>query len=40
MLLMPPLVTAALALLYGLFANMDGSPLAWARLIAEREYLR
>lgn len=40
MLLMPPLVTAALALLFGLFANMDASPLDWAHLIAEREYIR
>ncbi len=38
MLLAPPLVTAALALAFGLFANMDGSALTWARLIAEREY--
>ena len=27
------------ALLYGIFANIDCSPLALARLIAEREYL-
>ena len=40
MLLTPPLVTAALALAVGLFANMDGSPLTWVRLIAEREYAR
>ena len=40
MLLMPPLVTAGMALFYGLFANIDSSPLSWARLIAEREYVQ
>ncbi len=40
MLLTPPLVTAAFALALGLFANMDGSALEWARLIAVREYGR
>jgi len=37
-LLWPPLVTAALALLVGLFAAAPYSPLEWAQLIAEREY--
>ena len=40
MLLTPPLITAAFALALGLFANMDGSALEWARLIADREYGR
>jgi multicomponent Na+:H+ antiporter subunit D len=35
----PPLVTAITALLVGLFAASPLSPLAWARLIAERTYL-
>jgi multicomponent Na+:H+ antiporter subunit D len=39
MLLMPPLLTAALALLAGLLADAPFSPLSWARLIVEREYL-
>ncbi|BCR03579.1 cation:proton antiporter [Desulfuromonas versatilis] len=39
MLLLPPLVTAALALLAGLFANTPFSALEWAKLIAAREYL-
>lgn len=38
MLLIPPLVTAGLALLAGLFAASPVSPLAWARIIAAREY--
>jgi len=38
MLLVPPLVTALLALLAGLLADAPFSPLEWARLIAEREY--
>ena len=37
-LLWPPLVTAALALAAGLFAASPYSPLAWAALIAAREY--
>ncbi|MGE0824913.1 MAG: complex I subunit 5 family protein [Candidatus Binatia bacterium] len=37
-LLLPPLVTAALVLAAGLLANTDVSPLAWAQLIAQREY--
>ncbi len=39
LLLLPPLVTAALTLLFGIFADNALSPLAWARLIAGREYL-
>ena len=38
MLLLPPLITALLALLAGLLANAPFSPLEWARLIATREY--
>jgi multicomponent Na+:H+ antiporter subunit D len=38
-LLWPPLATAALALLAGLFAASPYSPLEWAQLIAAREYL-
>jgi multicomponent Na+:H+ antiporter subunit D len=37
-LLWPPVVTAALALLVGLFASAPFSPLEWAQLIASREY--
>jgi multicomponent Na+:H+ antiporter subunit D len=38
MLLIPPLVTAALALGAGLLANAPFSPLEWVRLIVAREY--
>ncbi|WP_210396809.1 complex I subunit 5 family protein [Motiliproteus sediminis] len=34
----PPVVTASLALLVGLFAASPYSPLEWAQLIASREY--
>ncbi|MGE0593958.1 MAG: proton-conducting transporter membrane subunit [Vicinamibacterales bacterium] len=37
-LLMPPLVTACLALGMGLLAGMPFSPLQWVRLIVERAY--
>ncbi len=37
-LLWPPLITATLALLIGLFAAAPYSPLEWASLIASREY--
>lgn len=37
-LLWPPLITAALALLAGLFASAPVTPLEWATLIAGREY--
>ncbi len=37
-LLLPPLVTAGLALAAGLFAAAPYSPLTWAELIAAREY--
>jgi len=39
LLLLPPLVTATATLAAGLFANAEISPLAWARLIAEGEYV-
>ena len=39
-LLFPPLVTAAFAIGAGLLANTEFSPLSWAKLFAEREYLR
>ena len=39
LLLLPPLVTAVLTVAVALFAEADISPLAWVRLIAEREYL-
>jgi multicomponent Na+:H+ antiporter subunit D len=39
LLLIPPLVTAAATLVAGVFYNIDWSPLFWAKLIAEREYL-
>jgi len=38
MLLLPPVVTAAVALAAGVLANVDFSPLEWSRLIASREY--
>ena len=40
LLLLPPLVTAAVTLVVGLFAASDFSPLDWAKLIADREYLQ
>ena len=39
MLLLPPVLTALLSLLAGLLADAPFSPLAWARRIAEGEYL-
>jgi multicomponent K+:H+ antiporter subunit A len=38
MLLLPPIITACLALLVGLFAGSSISPLSWVKLIAAREY--
>jgi len=38
MLLVPPLVTAAAVVLAGVLADSSLSPLAWARIIAGREY--
>jgi len=38
LLLLPPLVTAALSLLVGLLASMPFSALEWSLLIAEREF--
>ena len=38
MLLVPPVVTAALVIWAGAFAETSFSPLAWAKLIAAREY--
>jgi len=38
LLLVPPLLTAVMSLLAGIFAASPFSPLAWARLIMEREY--
>jgi len=38
LLLLPPLVTAALSLLIGLFASLPFSPLEWSLLISEREF--
>jgi len=37
-LLAPPLVTALLIILTGLFAGTEYSPLAWVKIIAQREY--
>ncbi len=39
LLLWPPLATAALTFALGLFAASSVSPLEWAKLIADREYL-
>ncbi len=38
MLLLPPVITAGLALIAGIFANASFSPLSWVKLIAAREY--
>lgn len=38
LLLWPPLVTASLALLFGVFVSAPFSPFEWAQLIAAREY--
>ncbi len=38
-LLVPALVTAALTILLGLFANTPFTPLAWVRLIAEADHI-
>ncbi len=38
LLLLPPLITAALSLLIGLFAASPFTPLEWALLIADREF--
>jgi multicomponent Na+:H+ antiporter subunit D len=39
-LLVPPLVTAAMAVGVGLLASAPFSPLEWAKLIAQREFYR
>jgi multicomponent Na+:H+ antiporter subunit D len=39
LLLLPPMVTAAMTLAAGMFPNNQISPLSWAKLIAEREYV-
>jgi len=39
LLLLPPLVTAAATLAAGMLSDAPGSPLTWAKLIAEREYV-
>lgn len=38
LLLLPPLATATMTLAAGMLAESPGSPLVWAKLIAEREY--
>ena len=38
-LLLPPLATAAAALIWGLFASMPGTPLDWVQLISARKYM-
>ncbi len=38
MLLLPPVVTASLAMVVGLFANAGFTPLSWVKLISSREY--
>lgn len=40
LLLIPPLVTASAVLAAGIFSDTAWSPLAWAQLIAQREYLQ
>jgi multicomponent Na+:H+ antiporter subunit D len=39
LLLLPPVVTATAVLVGGMIGDVSWSPLAWARMIAEREYL-
>lgn len=39
LLLLPPLLTAVVTLAAGFFADAGFGPLAWAKLIAQREYL-
>jgi multicomponent Na+:H+ antiporter subunit D len=39
LLLLPPLVTAAATLAAGMLAGTGTTPLAWAKLIAESEYI-
>jgi multicomponent Na+:H+ antiporter subunit D len=39
MLIWPAIITAAASVLAGLFAGWEFSPLGWARLIVEREYV-
>ena len=39
LLLLPPLVTAAATLAAGVFDDAEMTPLAWVKLIAEREYV-
>ncbi len=39
LLLLPPLFTAAATLAAGTFADSEATPLAWAKLITEREYV-
>ena len=39
LLLLPPLLTAVVTLAAGIFADSGFGPLAWAQLIAQREYL-
>jgi len=39
LLLIPPIFTAAATIAAGVYANSDASPLAWAKLIASREYV-
>lgn len=38
LLLAPPLITAALVIIFGIFAHLFGSPLYWVELIAVRKY--
>jgi multicomponent Na+:H+ antiporter subunit D len=40
LLFLPPLITAAATLVAGIYADTAISPLAWAQLIADREYFR
>lgn len=40
LLLLPPIVTALMTIASDIFADTQASPLSWAKLIAEREYLK
>jgi multicomponent Na+:H+ antiporter subunit D len=40
LLLVPPLLSAAATVLSALYSDLDWSPLGWARLISERQYLQ
>ncbi len=40
MLLFPPIITAGIVVAISVFANVEFSPLEWAKLIADKEYIQ